>query len=123
MKKTGTKTKDVVSGRSTIGFSSNPPKDVCKDKRCPWHGNLSVRGRLFSGKVVSDRAQNTAVIEISYNQYSKKYERYERRTTRIVAHNPECIDAKIGDKVRICECRKLSTTKAFVVIEKMGDKK
>ncbi len=120
MKKIGTKTKpDSISGKPTIGFSSKPPKDVCKDSRCPWHGSLSVRGRLFTGKVVSDRAQNTAIVEIGYNQYSKKYERYERRTTRIVAHNPDCIDAKIGDTVRICECRKLSKTKAFVVIEKM----
>jgi small subunit ribosomal protein S17 len=33
------------------------------------------------------------------------------------AHNPPCINAKEGDVVKIAECRPLSKTKKFVVIE------
>jgi small subunit ribosomal protein S17 len=39
------------------------------------------------------------------------------RRTRVKAHNPESIDAKEGDTVRIAETRPLSKTKNFVVIE------
>ncbi len=35
------------------------------------------------------------------------------------AHNPPCIDAKVGDRVRIGECRPLAKTVSFVVIEKL----
>ncbi len=46
-----------------------------------------------------------------------RYERYEKRRTRVAAHNPPCINAKEGDKVVIAECRPLSRTKKFVIIE------
>ena len=44
--------------------------------------------------------------------------------TKVVAYNPECIHAREGDIVKIMECRPLSKTKSFVVIEilKRGEK-
>jgi small subunit ribosomal protein S17 len=49
----------------------------------------------------------------------KKYERYEKRTRRYSAHLPSCIGGvAAGDKVRIMECRPLSKTIKFCVIEK-----
>jgi len=39
-------------------------------------------------------------------------------SSRITAHNPPCIGAKTGDKVKIAECRPISKTKSFVVVEK-----
>ena len=50
----------------------------------------------------------------------KKYDRYKRTTSRIPAHNPPCINARVGDKVRIMECRKLSKTVSFVVTNIIG---
>jgi small subunit ribosomal protein S17 len=72
---------------------------------------------LLEGKVVSARAQKTAIVEREYFHYVPKYERYERRRSRIPAHNPPCINAKAGDKVKIVECRRLSKAKSFVIIE------
>ena len=46
-----------------------------------------------------------------------KYERYARTKSRIPAHNPECVGAKTGDLVRIAECRRLSKTKSWTVVE------
>ena len=46
-----------------------------------------------------------------------KYERFEKRSTRIAAHIPDCINGKTGDSVKIMECRPLSKTKKFVVVE------
>ena len=100
-----------------IGIDVIPPKDVCKDKRCPFHGSLSLRGKVLDGIVVSTKAQKTAIVERNYLHYIPKYERYERRHSRIAAYNPECISAKEGDRVKIAECRPLSKTKSFVVVE------
>lgn len=100
-----------------IGLKVNPPKNVCNDKRCPFHGVLNIRGNIIRGKVVSSRAQKTVVVEREYQHYLPKYERYERRHSRISAHNPECIAAKEGDIVTIAESRPLSKTKSFVVVE------
>ena len=56
-------------------------------------------------------------------QIKAKFERYEKRRTRIKVHNPECINAKEGDIVKISECRPLSKTKNFVIIENLGKEK
>ena len=102
-----------------IGIEAKPPEKECSDKNCPWHGSLSLRGKILEGKVVSAKAAKTAVIERHYLHFVPKYERYERRHSRTTVYNPECIAAKVGDKVRIAECRPLSKTKHFVIIEKV----
>lgn len=95
----------------------------CDDKNCPFHGSLKCRGRIFEGLVVSSKMQKTVSVEWSRKHYLPKYERYENRRTRVKAHNPQCIDAKEGGIVKVSECRPLSKTKNFVVIEKIGEKK
>lgn len=99
-----------------IGIDVKPPEKICEDSHCPFHGTLPVRGNIIQGKIVSTRAQKTAVIERHYQHYLRKYERFERRHSRLVAYNPECIHAKEGNVVAIAECRPLSKTKAFVVV-------
>jgi len=100
-----------------IGITASPPKKECTDKRCPFHGTLGIRGRLFSGNIVSSKAKNMIVVEHRYTHLIKKYKRYERSKSRIHAYLPPCIDVKEGDEVRIAECRPLSKTVSFVVIE------
>ncbi|MEM2174569.1 MAG: 30S ribosomal protein S17 [Candidatus Micrarchaeia archaeon] len=88
----------------------------CNDKNCFVHGSLRVRGRTFIGKVVSVYMK-TAVIEIPRVKYDYKYKAYERVKSKLKAHNPPCINAKVGDIVKIGECRKISRTKAFTITE------
>jgi len=107
---------------NNIGVEAKAPKDSCNDEKCPWHGKLPIRGRVFIGKVVSDKAPKTVIVRWDYANYIPKYERYERRHSTVAVYNPECIDAKKGDMVRIAECRPLSKTKKFVVIEKVEKK-
>jgi small subunit ribosomal protein S17 len=59
----------------------------------------------------------TVVVERNYLHFVRKYNRYEKRSSRIHAHNPPCIQAKTGDTVKIAECRPLSKTTSFVVVE------
>ncbi|MBW2988981.1 30S ribosomal protein S17 [Candidatus Woesearchaeota archaeon] len=95
----------------------------CKDKGCPFHGSLKCRGKILTGVIISTKMQKTATIEFIRQAYIPKYERYEKRRTRLKAHNPSCINAKKGDIVRISECRPLSKTKNFVIIENLGKEK
>lgn len=107
---------------NNIGIKAKPPERKCQDRKCPWHGDLALRGRIFVGEVTSARAPKTAIVEWGFVYYLPKYERYERRHSRVVAYNPECIGAKEGDKVKIAECRLLSKTKSFAVVEVIGEK-
>lgn len=106
-----------------IGIVLEAPKQQCSDINCPFHGKLSVRGRQFTGTVVSTKMRKTAVIEFERLYFLKKYERYEKRRTKLKVHNPECINAKDGDIVDIMECRPLSKTKNFVIIKDLGQEK
>jgi len=108
-----------MSEARDIGINVEEPEGVCEDDNCPFHGTLSVRGSVYEGEVKSDSMENTVTVQWSYSQKVPKYERYSRRNTRINAHNPNCINAKEGDRVKIAECRPLSKTKSFVVVEVM----
>lgn len=103
-----------------IGIKVKLPAKSCEDKNCPFHGNLKVRGRLFTGIITNTDAHKSATIEFERKYYVPKYERQEKRKTRLRVHNPGCIDAKKGDKVKVSECRPLSKTKKFVIIEKIS---
>lgn len=92
--------------------------ESCGDKDCPFHGSLSTRGAVLSGVVVSDKMHKTVVVQIDYLHYFPKYNRYGKRRRKIHAHNPPCIRAAKGDTVKIMECRPISKTVAFVVVEK-----
>ena len=102
--------------KKSIGIDVSPPKGKCEDEKCPWHGKLPVRGKTLSASVTSVKSHRTAVVEWHYNKFIPKYERYERRNSRLTAYNPDCIKAKEGDKVVVAECRPLSKTKSFVVV-------
>jgi small subunit ribosomal protein S17 len=107
---------DEMMKRENIGIPVKPPEAKCQDMRCPWHGSLPVRGGTFHGRVTSSKARDTVVVEWGYTHILPKYERYERRRSRVVAHNPDCMKARDGDEVIIAECRPLSKTKHFVIV-------
>ncbi len=100
-----------------IGLDVSVPKNSCNDVNCPFHGNIKIRGRLFEGKIIKTDVSNTAAINFSYHNYLKKYERYEKKYTKIKVHNPSCINAKIGNKVLIGETRPISKTKHFAILQ------
>ena len=85
---------------------------------CPFHGSLRLRGQIIEGTVSSIGMSNSIIVQREVTRYMKKYERYEKRTRSYAAHLPSCIgDVNVGDSVRIMECRPLSKTITFCVIE------
>ena len=92
--------------------------EECTDKNCPMHGSIAKRGFKLEGIVVSAKMKKSVVVEIGRVRKIQKFKRYEKRRTKIHAHNSACISAKKGDNVVIQECKPISKTKSFVVIEK-----
>lgn len=83
---------------------------------------IATRGAVLEAVVVSDKMQKTVTVKIDYIIKVPKYERMKRRHTKVKARNPPEISAKIGDIVKIAECRPLSKTVHFIVIEKKQPK-
>jgi len=102
-----------------VAVQAEEKKTACADPRCPTHGSLKTRGAVLEGTVVSTRSKKTAVVEIPYVRKISKYERSEKRRSKIHAHLPDCVTVAEGDRVRIEECRRLSRTKSFVVAKKL----
>lgn len=78
---------------------------------------LSTRGKQFEGLVVSAKAAKTVTVTWERRRFIKKYERYEKRRSKVAAHVPEHLDVNEGDMVRIKETRPISKTKHFIVTE------
>ncbi|MDP2717244.1 MAG: 30S ribosomal protein S17 [Candidatus Micrarchaeota archaeon] len=81
---------------------------------------LRVRGLIIEGLVVSTRPKKTAIIQIAYTKKVPKYERLEKRKSRIAVHVPEGMDVKVGQRVRAGQTRKISKTKSFLLMEILG---
>ncbi len=96
-----------------------PPSERCADRDCPFHGVLPVRGQVITGVVIGTKRHGTIAVEREFQHYVQKYERYEKRTSRLHAHCPPCVKCAVGDRVRIAECRPLSKTVSFVAVEKI----
>jgi len=104
-----------------IGLDVRAPKSRCDDRHCPFHGRLPVRGQVLEGTVVSIAMQRTAVVERTLLHYVAKFERYEKRRRRYLAHAPPCLNVPVGHRVRIAETRPLSKLVSFCIVEDLGE--
>ena len=79
---------------------------------------VGTRGRIFQG-IITKKFPTRVVIEFERTIYLQKYERYFKKKTKLHANLPKNLDVKIGDLVKIQECRPLSKIIHFIVIEKI----
>jgi small subunit ribosomal protein S17 len=100
-----------------IGVTVSQPKRNCDDDLCPFHGKLSIRGKILTGITMSFKAHKMIVVSREYPRPVKKYKRYETNSSKVHAFLPSCIDVKEGDEVRIAECKPISKTVSFVTVE------
>jgi small subunit ribosomal protein S17 len=100
-----------------IGVSVVSPRKSCEDWLCPFHGTLSIRGKLLTGIVSSANAPKMVVVSREYPRAVPKYKRFQRSRSKVHAYLPSCIEVNEGDEVRIAECRRIAKTVSFVVIE------
>jgi small subunit ribosomal protein S17 len=103
-------------GVRDIGLGFPLPSKVCDDVNCPYHGHIKVRGVLLEGVLVSRKMDKAGVLLREYIYYDKKYQRYERRRSKVSVYIPPCIDVREGDLVVAAEARPISKTISFVVV-------
>lgn len=72
--------------------------------------------RILQGQVVSDKGDKTVVVLVERRFTHPVMKKTIRKTKRYHAHDPDN-KFKMGDAVRIVECRPLSKTKTWQVIE------
>ena len=72
--------------------------------------------RTVEGRVVSNKMQKTVTVLLERQVQHPLYGKIIRRSTKVHAHD-ETGDCREGDVVRISECRPLSKTKNWRVVE------
>ena len=74
-----------------------------------------MAGRVVQGFVVSDGPDKTVVVEVERRVQHPRYKKFIRRRKKFHAHD-ESNEYRVGDKVRIRECRPISKLKTWEVI-------
>ncbi|XP_049881110.1 40S ribosomal protein S11 isoform X2 [Pectinophora gossypiella] len=120
-RKGGLKKKDMRHHKD-VGLGFKTPREAIEgtyiDKKCPFTGNVSIRGRILTGVVQKMKMQRTIVIRRDYLHYLPKYNRFEKRHRNMSVHLSPCFrDVELGDIVTIGECRPLSKTIRFNVLK------
>ena len=77
---------------------------------------MSEKIRSAIGRVISDRMDKTASVEVVRQLRHPLYGKYIRRSTKVLVHDEEN-QAHVGDRVRIRECRPHSKHKAWELVE------
>ena len=75
--------------------------------------------RVLQGVVVSDKGEKTIVVKVERRERHALYKKFIRRSRKLHAHD-ETNGAKIGDVVRIRECRPISKLKRWEVVSDAG---
>ena len=75
--------------------------------------------RTVTGKVVSNRMDKSAVVMIERRVKHPVYGKYIRRSTKLHIHDAENA-CREGDTVTIEQCRPLSRTKSWRLVEILG---
>ena len=74
------------------------------------------QARRTIGRVVSDKMDKSVTVSVERLVKHPVYGKYIRRTTKILAHD-ETNECKEGDTVAISECRPISKSKSWRVVE------
>ena len=117
----GKKTKKGMRYYKSIGLGFKTPKEAIDgsyvDKKCPFTGNVSIRGRILKAMVISHKMKRTIIVRRDYLQYVTKYRRFEKRHSNMAAHCSPAFLVSEGDVVTIGQCRPLAKTVKFNVLE------
>ncbi len=75
--------------------------------------------RSVVGRVISDKTDKTRTVLVERRVRHPLYGKFVRRSTKLHVHDEENV-SRMGDRVRIRECRPISKQKRFALIEVVG---
>merc|ERR1719487_333612 len=117
----GKKSKKSLRYFRGVGLGFQIPKEAKDgkfvDKKCPFTGNVSIRGKILKGMCISTKMKRTIILRRNYLHYIKKYNRFEKRHKNIAAHCSPAFDVKEGDIVTCGQCRPLAKTVKWNVLK------
>ena len=76
--------------------------------------------RVLSGRVTSDKMDKTVTVLVARRVMHPLYKKFVSRSKKYAAHD-ELNQCKVGDAVRIEECRPISKRKTWLLIERNGE--
>lgn len=75
--------------------------------------------RILQGTVVSNRSDKTITVLVERRVKHPLYRKFIRKTKKYAAHD-EKNSCSIGEVVKIIECRPISKSKAWSLLERAG---
>lgn len=76
--------------------------------------NKETMPRTLSGKVVSNKMDQTIVVKVERQVVHQRVGKYIKLSTKVHAHDPDN-KCQIGDVVIVRECRPISKNKRFLL--------
>ena len=76
--------------------------------------------RVLSGRVTSDKMDKTVTVLVARRVMHPLYKKFVSRSKKYAAHD-ELNLCKVGDTVRIEECRPISKRKTWLLVERNGE--
>lgn len=80
---------------------------------------VSKTQRSVVGRVISDKMDKTRTVLVERRVRHPLYGKFIRRSTKLHVHDEDNV-SRMGDRVRIRECRPMSKQKRFALIEVVG---
>src|SRR5918992_983060 len=105
---------EVETAASPEGAGDAAPAAPRAPDHAPEHG--PGRAKVRQGVVISDKADKTITVRIDVVRSHKRYHKILRSSIKLHAHD-ERNDANTGDTVRVQECRPMSRSKRWRLIE------
>ena len=104
-----------------VGLGFKTPKEATEgtyiDKKCPFTGNVSIRGKILKGVIVTSKMKRTVIVRRDYLHFISKYRRFEKRHKNTAVHVSPAFRVKVGDEIMAGQCRPLSKTVRFNMLK------
>jgi small subunit ribosomal protein S17 len=76
----------------------------------------SSNPRTLTGRVVSDKMDRTITVMVERRERHPLYGKFIRRSTKVHVHDEEN-SSRVGDTVKVVECRPISKSKTWRLVE------
>ncbi len=97
-------------------MTTKTTKKETTKKTATTNASVSKGGKVLRGVIVSDKMQDTVVVAVTRFVKHPKYRKFIKSMKKYHAHNPGNTK-KVGDKVSIKECKPISKTKRFRILD------
>jgi small subunit ribosomal protein S17 len=117
---------DVTPAESATSVEEAPAKTEAAPAKAKKKATAVAKGgntessrdprKTRVGVVVSDVMEKTIVIDVVRRVQHPRFKKIVKRSTKLYAHDEDGA-AKVGDKVRVMECRPMSKKKRWRLVE------